>query len=223
MRRIFHHWVPVAIPLAIYLSASVASAATQLPIAEFRQICQRATQQAEARSALPKDLLTAISHAESGKWDDVEQAIIAWPWTVTSGGKGRYFPDKQSAIAHVRDLQRQGIRNIDVGCMQVNLHYHPDAFSSLEAAFDPTTNARYAAQFLSKLQRSNKSWSQAIKRYHSANPSHGNPYHARVLGFWNKSQRTSAEAYRQSVVVAYQQRRAERQRKRGLRLMARSP
>jgi len=43
-----------------------------------------------------------------------------------------------------------------------------------------------------------------------------------VLSFWNKSQRTSAEAYRQSVVVAYQQRRAERQRKRGLRLMARS-
>lgn len=222
MRRISQLWVLTAVTLAIYLSASVANAASPLPIAEFRQICQRATQHAEAGSALPKDLLTAISHAESGQWDAQEQAIIAWPWTVTSGGKGRYFPDKKSAIAHVRDLQRQGVRNIDVGCLQVNLRYHPDAFSSLEAAFDPNTNARYAAQFLGKLQRSNKSWTQAIKRYHSANPSHGNPYHKRVLNFWNKKQQTSAEVYRQSVIVAYKQRRAERQRERSLRIMARS-
>lgn len=222
MRRISQLWVLTAVTLAIYLSVSVANAATPLPIAEFRQICQRATRYAEAASALPKDLLTAISHAESGQWDAQKQAIIAWPWTVTSGGKGRYFPDKQSAIAHVRNLQRKGVRNIDVGCLQVNLRYHPDAFPSLEAAFDPNTNARYAAQFLGKLQRSNKSWSQAIKRYHSAHPSRGDPYHERVLNFWNKKQRTSAEVYRQSVIAAYKQRRAERRRDRGLRLKARS-
>lgn len=222
MRRISQLWVLTAVTLAIYLSVSVANAAAPLPIAEFRQICQRATRHAEAASALPKDLLTAISHAESGQWDAQEQAIIAWPWTVTSGGKGRYFPDKASAIAHVRDLQRKGVRNIDVGCLQVNLRYHPDAFSGLEAAFDPNTNARYAAQFLGKLQRSNKSWSQAIKRYHLTNPSRDDPYHERVLNFWNKKQRTSAEVYRQSVIAAYKQRRAERRRDRGLRLMARS-
>jgi len=222
MRRISQLWVLTAVTLAIYLSASVANAAAPLPIAEFRQICQRATQHAEASSALPRDLLTAISHAESGQWDAQEQAIIAWPWTVTSGGKGRYFPDKQAAIAHVRELQRKGVHNIDVGCLQVNLYYHPDAFSNLEEAFDPKTNARYAAQFLGKLQRSNKSWSEAIKRYHSANPSKGNPYHERVLSFWNKKQQTSAEAYRQSVIAAYKQRRAERQRERSLKIMARS-
>ena len=221
MRRISKLWALTALTLAIYLSVSVANAAAPLPIAEFRQICQRATKHAEVSSALPKDLLTAISHAESGQWDAQEQAIIAWPWTVTSGGKGRYFPDKKSAIAHVRDLQRKGVHNIDVGCLQVNLHYHPDAFPSLEAAFDPNTNARYAAQFLGKLQR-NKSWSQAIKRYHSANPRHGDPYHERVLGFWNKNQQTSAEAYRQSVIVAYKKRRAERRRERDIRVMARS-
>jgi soluble lytic murein transglycosylase-like protein len=222
MRRIYQLWVLTAVTLGIYLSISVANAATPLPIAEFRQICQRATQHAESRNALPRDLLTAISHAESGKWDDKEQAIIAWPWTVTSGGTGRYFPDKQSAIDHVRDLQRQGVRNIDVGCMQVNLRYHPDAFSSLEQAFDPNTNALYAAKFLGELQSSNKSWSEAIKRYHSANPRHGDPYHERVLNFWNKTQRTSAEVYRQSVIVAYKQRRAERQRERDLKITARS-
>lgn len=221
MRRISQLWILAAVTLAIDLSVSAADAATSLPIAEFRQICQRATQHAETSSALPRDLLTAISQAESGKWDADKQAIIAWPWTVTSGGKGRYFPNKQAAIAHVRDLQRKGVRNIDVGCMQVNLYYHPDAFSSLEAALDPNTNARYAAQFLGKLQRANKSWSEAIKRYHSANPSHGDPYHKRVLNFWNKKQGSTAEVYRQSVIAAYKQRRAERHRERSLKTTAR--
>lgn len=222
MHRVSHVWVLNAVMLVLFLSVSVASAATQLPIAEFRQFCQRATQHAEASRALPRDLLTSISFAESGQWDAEKQAIIAWPWTVTSGGKGRYFPDKQSAITFVRRLQSKGIRNIDVGCTQVNLRYHPDAFTSLDAAFDPKTNALYAAQFLSKLHRDNKSWSEAIRRYHSADPRRGDLYRQRVLNFWNKTQRTAAEVYRQSVIVAYKQRRAERQRQRNLKIMARS-
>ncbi len=222
MQRIYQLWVLTAITLGVYLSVSVANAATSLPVAEFRQVCQSATQHAEASRDLPKDLLTAISQAESGKWDSVKQAIIAWPWTVTSGGKGRYFPDKASAIAHVRDLQGKGVRNIDVGCLQVNLHYHPKAFANLEEAFDPKTNALYAARFLAKLHQSNKSWTTAIERYHSATPSRGGPYRERVLGFWNKSQKRTAEIYRQTVIAAYKQRRAERQRERNLQITTRS-
>ena len=33
---------------------------------------------------------------------------------------------------------------IDVGCFQVDLFYHPYAFTSLEEAFDPDANARAA-------------------------------------------------------------------------------
>ena len=212
----------IAATLAIIVPASAASAATSLPFPEFRHICKRATQQAETKGALPKDLLTAISFAESGKWDAEEQAIIAWPWTVTSGGKGHFFPDKQTAIAFVRDLQQKGVSNIDVGCMQVNLHYHPDAFSTLEEALDPKTNARYAARFLGELHQAKKSWSAAVQRYHSADPSRGGPYRERVMNFWQKKQRTSAEVYRQSVIIAYKQKRAERQRERNLSLMART-
>ena len=222
MQRLSKLWVFTAVTLAFYLSVTIANAAMPLPIAEFRQFCQRATQHAEASRALPKDLLTAISFAESGQWDTEKQEIFAWPWTVTSGGEGHYFPDKQAAIAFVRNLQRQGVRNLEVGCMQVNLHYHPDAFAGLEEAFDPQTNALYAANFLTRLHHVNKSWSEAIQRYHSADPSRGDPYRERVLNFWNKTQRTSAEAYRQSVIVAYKQRRAERQRERNLKALVRS-
>ena len=202
---------------------SAASAATPLPFPEFRQLCQRATQTAEASRALPSNLLTAISYAEAGKWDPEKQAIIAWPWTVTSGGRGRFFPNKQSAVEHVRSLQDKGVSNIDVGCLQVNLHYHPDAFANLEAAFDPTTNALYAAQFLKRLHRDNKSWAEAIRRYHSATPSRGEPYRARVLNFWHKKKQTTAEAYRQAVIIAYKQRRAERRRESNLKTISRSP
>ena len=223
MQRISQPWLLVTIVLAIYFSVSAASAVHALPFPEFRQFCLRATQAAETSRALPADLLTAISYAEAGKWDPEEQAIIAWPWTVTSGSDGRFFPDKQSAIEYVRNLQNQGIRNIDVGCLQVNLHYHPDAFADLEAAFDPATNALYAAQFLEQLHADNNSWTEAIRRYHSANRSRGEPYRARVLNFWNKKKQTSAEAYRQSVIIAYKQRRAERQRERNLKTIRRSP
>jgi hypothetical protein len=215
-------WVFTAVTLAVYLSGSVTHAATSLPMAEFRHYCQHAIQHAEASRALPQDLLSAISFAESGKWDTEKQEIIAWPWTVTSRGKGHYFPDKQAAVAFVRDLQSQGVRNIDVGCLQVNLQYHPDAFSDPEEALDPRTNALYAAKFLAQLHQQNKSWSEAIRRYHSANPDRGDPYRQRVLNFWNKRQRTAAEVYRQSVIDAYKQRRAERRRERNLKVLART-
>lgn len=221
MRRKFQLWLFTALTLALYLSGSAVHAAQSLPIAEFRHFCQQAVKHAEVSRALPRNLLAAISFAESGQWDAEKQEIIAWPWTVTSGGKGHYFPHKQAAIAFVRDLQRQGVRNIDVGCMQVNLHYHGDAFDGLEAALDPKTNTLYAAKFLAQLHRDKKSWSEAIRRYHSGDPERGNAYRERVVNFWTKSRRTTAEAYRQSVIVAYQQRRAQRQRERDQMLLAR--
>ena len=74
---------------------------------------------------------------ESGRWDAEAQASFAWPWTVTAEGRGRYLPSKAEALAEVRQLRARGLTNIDVGCMQVNLFYHPDAFDDLNQAFDP--------------------------------------------------------------------------------------
>ena len=60
---------------------------------------------------------------------------LAWPWTVNQAGKSFYLKSKQEAIAKVKELQAQGHTNIDVGCMQINLAYHPDAFeNALELA-----------------------------------------------------------------------------------------
>ena len=62
------------------------------------------------------------------------------------------------------------MRSIDVGCMQVNLLHHPQAFATLEQAFDPPTNARYAARFLISLFHQTADWPKAGALYHSATP-----------------------------------------------------
>jgi hypothetical protein len=72
-----------------------------------------------------------------------------------------------------------------VGCFQVNLQYHPTAFSTLEEAFDPASNARAAGDFLQELRGIAASWDDAVGRYHSADPSLGIPYMRQVLASWH--------------------------------------
>ncbi len=70
----------------------------------------------------------------------------------------------------MRSLQAQGVRSIDVGCMQINLRHHPNAFADLEEAFDPVSNARYAARFLKDLQATRGDWMRSASHYHSQTP-----------------------------------------------------
>ncbi len=144
------------------------------------RLCRVAIQGAERQAALPAQLLAAIGRIESGRRDPVSGGFGPWPWTVNAEGEGFFFESKAQAIAAVRSMQARGMRSIDVGCMQVNLMHHPDAFASLEAAFDPVTNAAYAAKFLQLLQKQTGSWSRATAMYHSASPEIGADYQAKV-------------------------------------------
>jgi hypothetical protein len=96
-------------------------------------------------------------------------------------------------VAAVRDLQAHGVRSIDVGCMQVNLFYHPDAFASLNEAFDPFANAAYAARFLVELHERTGSWDTATAWYHSATPDLGEDYRRKVMAAWPAEKRRPAE------------------------------
>ena len=99
------------------------------------------------------------------------------------------FDTKRQAIAAVEALQAQGMRSIDVGCVQVNLMHHPQAFVSLDQAFDPLANARYAAQFLTQLREKTGDWLLATAHYHSATPEFGNTYQSKVTAAWPEEQR----------------------------------
>ncbi|WP_421706980.1 transglycosylase SLT domain-containing protein [Algihabitans sp.] len=161
-------------------------------------LCGRNIAAAEQLLSLPKHLLTALSRTESGRWNRDRQAHLAWPWTVMAEGKGRYLPTKAAAIAEVQALKARGVRNIDVGCMQINLHFHPDAFESLTQAFDPAFNVAYAAKFLTDLRAKTNSWTKAIGRYHSATPAFANRYRGKVFRYWNEEKRLAAQAAREA-------------------------
>jgi soluble lytic murein transglycosylase-like protein len=156
------------------------------PPASPARICESAIVSAETGARLPARMMQAIATVESGRLDPATSTVRPWPWTINAEGEGFFFATKQQAIEAVRALQARGVRSIDVGCMQVNLMFHPRAFASLDQAFEPTTNARYAARFLNELYASSRDWPTAIAAYHSETPSLGADYRQRVMARWNR-------------------------------------
>jgi hypothetical protein len=105
--------------LAIASWAGPSVAALPLPTLGEDAQCGAYTAKIEERYGVPVHLLDAISVVESGRWDTASKASVAWPWTVSSGGDGKYFPTKAEAIAEMRRLKAAGVRNIDVGCRSI--------------------------------------------------------------------------------------------------------
>jgi hypothetical protein len=171
--------------LAPIVRAQVPGAGGVAPVVD----CRAAAVAFEQSAKLPPGLLLAIGQVESGRVDVTTGEINPWPWATNNAGEGHYFSSAQEAVAWVVAAQALGNQSIDVGCFQVNLHYHPDAFASLADAFDPSANARYAANLLNRLHDQSGSWPLAIALYHSADPSEGQRYGARVLAAWNSGGR----------------------------------
>ncbi len=147
--------------------------------------CAAAGHAAEQAGGLPENILLAIGKVESGRADPATGQVTPWPWTVNADGQGRYFENKADAVAFVRLALSSGVRDVDVGCFQISLQNHPDAFATLEDAFDPAQNAAYAAAFLARLKSQTGAWESAIADYHSATPGVGLPYERLVLAAWH--------------------------------------
>ncbi|MGH6947550.1 MAG: transglycosylase SLT domain-containing protein [Kiloniellales bacterium] len=182
------------------LAAMPAPVSAASGTAEPWELCARHAVAAAAGENLPAHLLPAIAKVESGLWSKDRGELRAWPWTVTAEGKGRYLPTKAAAIAKVEALKARGIRNIDVGCLQVNLAYHPEAFVSLEEAFDPAANAAYAARFLAALRREANSWTVAIGHYHSRTPTLSNRYRLKVSRAWRAERHAANRTGRRQAI-----------------------
>lgn len=177
--------------LAALLALAPAQAQATSPFAlTFKDpaaVCAAETARQEQAMGIPQHLLKAISIVESGRFDKARKASFAWPWTVTAEGKGRFLPSKSAAIAEVLALRARGVRNIDVGCMQINLHFHPDAFADLNEAFEPAANVAYGARFLKTLYGDTESWMRAASHYHSQTPELATAYAGRVTRAWNEA------------------------------------
>jgi hypothetical protein len=147
--------------------------------------CERAGVEAEQAAGLPAGLLLAIGRVESGRWDTVLGRVIPWPWSIDAAGQPHLFDSKDAAMDGARGLHAAAGRNLDIGCFQISMLHHPDAFADLAEAFDPRANAAYAARFLMSLRQRLGSWEAAVMAYHSAVPELGIPYRERVFAQWN--------------------------------------
>ncbi|MBG53125.1 MAG: hypothetical protein CML99_12025 [Rhodobiaceae bacterium] len=155
------------------------------------KLCRAAATRLEQQHHMPSGMVNSIAMVESGRRSP-DGSLQAWPWTVNAEGRSYYFATRDKAVDAVRRMLAEGMRTIDVGCMQVNLRYHPRAFTSVEEAFDPMSNVAYGAYFLRELEERSDSWNQAIGRYHSYSTSLNTRYAARVQAVWAKEQRTAA-------------------------------
>lgn len=184
---------------AIFLILPAVSAeAKKVPdSADYTHSCRQAAAAAERKYRIPAGLLAAIAMVETGRTVPGSKARTAWPWTIHAEGKGRWLDSREEAVAMVERLKAKGVKNIDVGCMQVNQMHHPDAFPDLESAFTPAVNADYAARFLSKLFRETKSWTKAAAYYHSRTPERAKRYKKLVLAAWNGRAISSRSAIRE--------------------------
>lgn len=149
--------------------------------------CEAAGTAAEQRFGLPRGLLLAIGRVESGRWDPALGRVAPWPWTIDVAGSGRLFGSRAEAVTATTALRSEGAANVDVGCFQISLLHHPNAFASLNEAFDPDLNADYAARFLISLHDRTGSWPAAVAAYHSADPGRGGPYRNLVYAAWTNA------------------------------------
>lgn len=182
-------WAAVGVVTGIMLGCGAANPA----LADDSAACGVETARQEKQQGIPDRLLHAISLVESGRWDADKRASFAWPWTVMAEGEGRFLPTKAAAIAEVEALQARGVKNIDVGCMQVNLLAHKGAFANLDEAFEPATNVGYGARFLMGLYSSTENWTTAAAYYHSQTPSLAAEYKTKLIAAWDAAKKRPDE------------------------------
>jgi Flp pilus assembly protein TadD len=176
----------VVVAVACGAGSSASMAQENLP---NELVCFRYLQTYERSLRIPQGLLTAVSLVETGR-PSTGGELTPWPWVINVNGKGTFFESKEEAVAQTRKIIDEGQRSVDVGCMQVNLRYHPNAFKSLEEAFDPATNVAYGAQFLKSLHDVQGSWNKAVERYHSSDNGRREEYREKVIALWNSDVRS---------------------------------
>ena len=177
---------PLILLLAAALLAPVLGRAAQPE-------CLSEVAAAESSHHLPAGLLVSMALVESGRASP-DGTVSPWPWTLRAQGQGRYFETSEDAQREARKRLAAGDALIDVGCLQVDLFHHPDAFPDLAAAFDPRRNADYAAGYLARLAKEHGSWLEAVAAYNAGRPADGVDYLARVLYLWRGVKLTASSA-----------------------------
>lgn len=123
--------------------------------------CEREIAAAARRYDIPLAVFYAVGLNETGVRGRLQ------PFAMNIDGRGVMATSLTEATAGFHKAKAAGARMIDIGCMQINHHYHAARFGSLEAMFDPAQNVDYAARFLRELKEREHTWTMAVARYNA--------------------------------------------------------
>ncbi len=124
-------------------------------------ICEREIAAAATRYGVPEGILYSVGLTETGKRGSLQ------PWALNIEGKAVFAASRKDALVVFSDARNRGSKLIDLGCMQINHHYHGDQFASPDDMLNPKKNVEYAAKFLSRLHSKHVTWTMAVARYHA--------------------------------------------------------
>lgn len=145
----------------IVLAAGFTSSLCRIVAAAPVNPCEPEIIQAANRYGIPVGILYAVGLTETGKKGSLR------PNALNIDGKAVFPSSRKAALAAFRSARSHGSSLIDIGCMQINHHYHGDRFRSVDEMLDPHLNVDYAARFLVRLHARHASWSMAVARYHA--------------------------------------------------------
>lgn len=140
---------------AVFMSSSPAAGGSE------KKLCEREMVGASARHGVPLGMLYAVGLTETGKGDSLH------PYALNIEGQAFYDNDRASALRRFETARGEGRKLIDLGCMQVNHHYHSQKFASVQHMLEPAANVDYAARFLKELKAREGTWTKAVARYHA--------------------------------------------------------
>jgi soluble lytic murein transglycosylase-like protein len=150
--------LPIGLAAAFISSVSISGIwATQA----LANPCEPEILRAADRYQVPVGILYAVGLTETGRKGSLQ------PNALNIEGKAVFPASRREAVLAVERARRNGAKLIDLGCMQINHHYHAEHFRSVDDMLDPRRNVDYAARFLVKLHSRHETWSMAVARYHA--------------------------------------------------------
>ena len=143
------------------LTAFTFEAMTPFPAAAAAGVCEAEILNAARAYGVPAGILHSVGLTETGR----KGAL--YPYALNIEGRTVFAKDRSEALREFEQAQAQGKKLIDLGCMQINYHYHGAEFRSVNAMLDPHANVEYAARFLARLHARHETWTMAVARYHA--------------------------------------------------------
>ncbi|KLK94443.1 lytic transglycosylase [Microvirga vignae] len=124
-------------------------------------LCEKEMLRASAKYGVPIGMLYSVGLTETGRRGSLQ------PFAMNVEGRAVFSSSLPEAVQRFEEARRAGAKLIDLGCMQINHHYHRDKFTSVESMLNPRDNVEYAARFLSELKGRHETWTMAVARYHA--------------------------------------------------------